>query len=511
MAKSVRVVVPNPIGRCTCGAVSSGPTTKSTTRPESSHHPSHDHNHNDNNHNNNNNNNHNHNEDAKKSSSVWLESLWVHLLTPRQNNNSNSNSNRLGLRAPYEQDNHQQHLLSHGFAEQHRHLTKLLEAAYLCSDDETETHTQTQTETETNNNNNNFDIELCENCIDRVAAALDADTQRLCAEIEAYKETVRTARQRQKTLARHVAIAIPSNNGGSDDIVLLQTDVKRQSEHLADCKRRYHYETERANEFELLQEQLHLERNALRINSEAFDHRLAILTRTLSDVRVEVDKLACVALPRVVFELTVDSARGLHYPLINHLRLAFRPKGDLEEDEIRVAWALATQLLLGLGNLLDYPQQQQQQQRRRRSPSADRSGSDRCEWKLVPLADCAKLIYKKQIYDLEPGNCKSLTTWNALLNQIVKHALRLRCSLRIGGVGNNNSNNSNNSNSDSRPPPYESSQTVIGNTDLGRLDGNDHIGWSKVIHKMASNLLWLSNRASGLAAAQVQSTTHCVV
>mmetsp|Transcript_3564 Transcript_3564/g.10035 ORF Transcript_3564/g.10035 Transcript_3564/m.10035 type:complete len:296 (-) Transcript_3564:39-926(-) len=260
------------------------------------------------------------------------------------------------------------------------------------------------------------------------------------------------------------------------EIAMLERDVEAQSDELAHYKRLHHEETLRARELELLQEQLHMERNALDKHSEAFDHRLAILTQSLGEVQTEVDKLTCVALPKVVFELKVDTVRGLHYPLINQLRLAFRPRGDLVEQEIKVAWAQATQLLLGLGNLLDYP-----------SP----------EWKLVPLADCAKLIYRKEIYNLEPGNCKSLTVWNALLNEIVNHALSLPASCQ--------------GSSDAPGPPYESSPTGIGTTELTLLDALDHSSWSDVIQKMASNLLWLSDRASGLAATQVQSTTHCVV
>ena len=51
-----------------------------------------------------------------------------------------------------------------------------------------------------------------------------------------------------------------------------------------------------------------------------------------------------VRLHAALFHLVVDK-RGLRYPLINELRLAYRPKGDVHWKEINAAWAQATQLL----------------------------------------------------------------------------------------------------------------------------------------------------------------------
>ena len=151
------------------------------------------------------------------------------------------------------------------------------------------------------------------------------------------------------------------------------------------------------------------------------------------------------------------------------------------------------------------------------------------DWKLVPLVDCAKLIYRKEIFNLAPGDCRSLMAWNALLDQVVKHALSIvgggvinatSTSSRVGGSSpiKNQSYNRSSSNNKSKKelstspfPPFSSSATMIGGTEIARLEPSDDVGWSLVIHKMVSNLLWLSNRASDLAATQVSSMAHSVI
>ena len=443
--------------------------------------------------------------DTKKNP-VWLESFFVHLMTPRNN---------IRTTKDYKEHHQQQHYSQHGFLERHQHILKLAEAAHMNCDGLDYI----------DNNNNNRDkcdgrVELCVECIDRVAAALEADSQRLYAEIEVYQETVQTAKQRMKYLqktTKHVTDAsIAANtilqeestadqaNGNSNntieeayrqEIAMLEQEVQGRCDELFHYKNLHKEQRSITCKLSLLEEGLQLEQNSLELQSRAFDNRRHILTKTLSEVQNEVDKLTCVALPRVLFDLQVDQARGLHYPLINQLRLAFRPKGDVPVQEIQVAWSQATQLLLVLGNLLEYPS---------------------LDWKLVPLADCAKLIYRKEIFNLEPGDCRSLIAWNALLDQIVKHAL----SLKVGDGGGGNKANHISVFSKNHhqygdiintKPPYTSSPTIIGNTELARLDPIDHVGWSQVIHRMASNLLWLSNRASGLAATQVSSMAHCVV
>lgn len=504
----------------------------------------------------------NSNGSGTKTNSVWLESSFVHLMTPR--------NNHIRTTKEYEQKNTMQHQLSsavspsqndehlsqHGFLERHQHMLKLLEAAYThvedniehssnCNNNSNGKTTNNNIRNTTNNDHNIIKVELCVDCIDRVALALEAETQRLYAEVDVYSETVQASKQRSKALQRttrhltHATTAEPKNSHNKNDknannknpieeayqeeIAMLEREIQARSDELLHYKSIHKEQTELTTELGTLEEGLQSEENSLELQSEAFDNRRQVLTKSLAEVQNEVDKLTCVSLPRVLFDLQVDQARGLHYPLINQLRLAFRPKGDVPAQEIQVAWSQATQLLLILGTLLEYP------------------GLD---WKLVPLADCAKLIYRKEIFNLVPGDCRSLMAWNALLDQVVKHAL----SLVAGGSGgcgtagnrlnkhsqydnnsrmtpnsrnhNNTSTRSTNTNNNDPPtllfdkptlPPYSSSPTMIGNTELARLDPIDHVVWSQVIHRMASNLLWLSNRASNLSATQVSSLAHCVV
>mmetsp|Transcript_57618 Transcript_57618/g.62242 ORF Transcript_57618/g.62242 Transcript_57618/m.62242 type:complete len:447 (+) Transcript_57618:162-1502(+) len=369
----------------------------------------------------------------------------------------------------------------------------------------------------------------------------EVDTQRLYAEVDVYKETVLSSKQRMKSLQRTAEILSSTssvsvsakntslqttttttgqtnnNNNNNNkknnhrieeayqqEISMLEQEVQDRCDELFHLNEIYNEQKDIANELDLLEEGLQMEQNSLELQSEAFDNHRQVLTKTLLESQNEVDKLLCISLPRALFDLQVDHARGLHYPLINQLRLAFRPKGDVKKQEIQVAWSQATQLLLILGTIFEY------------------HGLD---WKLVPLVDCAKLIYRKEIFNLAPGDCRSLMAWNALLDQVVKHALSIvRCGVnlsltsnRVGGSSPNKNrgyadiNKSNKISSTSSVPPFSSSPTMIGGTELARLEPSDDVGWSLVIHKMVSNLLWLSNRASDLAATQVSSMAHCVV
>jgi len=477
---------------------------------------------------------------------VWLESSFVHLMTPRnihnttnyRNNNkehsstiSSTNSNNHPHQYQQQLQQRQRQQTQHGFLEQHQHLLQLLEVAY--------NHTN-HDETETNNSNDGT-VELCVDCIDRVASAFEVDTQRLYAEVDVYKETVLSSKQRMKSLQRTAEILSSTssvsisatnkslqttttttgqtnnNNNNNNkknnhrieeayqqEISMLEQEVQDRCDELFHLNEIYNEQKDITNELDLLEEGLQMEQNSLELQSEAFDNHRQVLTKTLLESQNEVEKLMCISLPRALFDLQVDHARGLHYPLINQLRIVFRPKGDVKKQEIQVAWSQATQLLLILGTIFEY------------------HGSD---WKLVPLVDCAKLIYRKEIFNLAPGDCRSLMAWNALLDQVVKHALSIvRCgvnlsstSSRVGGSSPNKNrgyddiNKSNKILSTSSVPPFSSSPTMIGGTELARLEPSDDVGWSLVIHKMVSNLLWLSNRASDLAATQVSSMAHCVV
>jgi hypothetical protein len=420
--------------------------------------------------------------DNNKKKNSWLESSFVHLMAPRygrSNNKTGMNS------SPVQQLYHQQPTRDqpHGFWEEYQQAKQLMDAAHGC------------------------DVELCMDCIDFVSAALEKDTQRLYAEMQAYEDAVHAAQQRSKILRNmdannnHMKIT-STEEAYQQEIDTLRNEVEARQEELAHLKFLFSEQMNISKQLDEMDNCLHLQQNSLEIQSNAFENRRDLLTKSLSEVLEEVDKLSLVSISTALFDLQVDP-RGLRYPLINQLRLAFQPKGDVPAEEVQVAWSQATQLLLFLGKLFDYP------------------GTD---WKLVPLADCAKLIYRKDIFNLSPGDCRSLMALNALLDQVVRHAIiSTHKSFSTTGYGmgvasgkavrsthgkmrtTNSNNNSVNS------PPFPSSPTTIGDAELARLDPNDHFGWSEVIHCMASNLLWLSERGSELAATQVSSMSYCAV
>lgn len=388
---------------------------------------------------------------TRKATPTWLESSFVHLMTPRRPLHLSSPSHKHG--SPHDAYHHPS---KHGFLEEHQQLEQLLQAATASS----------------------AEISLCSECTDRVAVALEADTQRLYAEVNAYKDAVIEARQRAKTLEAISNLnLLEAESAYLDEISILRQEVEAREEELAHLNYLFKEQIEITSELGAIADRVHEDQNALELQSQSFDDSAKLLSKTLATVQTEVDQLSLVRLPLSLFDLQVDE-RGLRYPLINQLRLAFRPKGDASESEIRAAWSQAAQLLLFLGTLLQYPSS---------------------EWKLVPLADCAKLIYRKEIFNLKPGDCRSLMALNALLDQVIRHAKTIFAAQQQGKMEVN------------KAPPFLSSPSSIGNTELARLDRTDHVGWSHVIHRMASNLLWLSERVSELVALQVSTLTHSVV
>lgn len=229
--------------------------------------------------------------------------------------------------------------------------------------------------------------------------------------------------------------------------------------------------------------------NDLEIEAMAFDNDQELLSRSLATVHEELDRVssATIQLPSRLYDLQVDK-RGLRYPLINDLRLAYRPKGDVRWDEIQGAWSLAAQLLLLIGTTFKFQ-------------------SKHC--KIVPLSQCAKLIYyppetaatvgakatnpKKRdfVYNLghpETNAKRALLTWNALMCQIIHYVQNEIVEARNDGLSDGGL---------AIPAlPFEVTPTKIGHITLTQLDESDDAGWSKAIHYTASNMLWLSDCAS---------------
>jgi len=268
----------------------------------------------------------------------------------------------------------------------------------------------------------------------------------------------------------------------------LREDQLNISRHLADAE----YEIE-------------VERNALELESRAFDNEEEQLFQMLNTIVVEEDKLSRDNnLPSLQLDLKVDKERGLRYPLINELRLAYRPKGDIKWNEIQTAWSLAAQLLFVVGTLFHYPSEQ---------------------WKIVPLSHCAKLIFfrernKKQgrregtgnknqceglhepavVYQLghpKANGSKAMRAWNTLLQQVISHvSQKTQEQSEKGAVIAN-----------FPMIPFPITPNTVGPIDLAQLNEDDDAGWSNAIHCMTSDLLWLSECTALYTTQQVLWTS----
>jgi Apg6 BARA domain len=246
-------------------------------------------------------------------------------------------------------------------------------------------------------------------------------------------------------------------------------------------------------ELQQFSESLAAEENALELEAKAFDNDQEQLSRMLGEINNEIDRLTSsdIRLPSLLVQLHIDVERGLRYPLINELRLAYRPKGDVHQMEIQAAWALAAYLLLVITSIFQFQSQ---------------------NWKIVPLSHCAKLIFcppssddtkikneKNRIVVFNLGHpktngSKALLAWNALLCQVTEHVKHKTSDAVQNGILDV---------LEVPQMPFEISPNSIGGVQLTQLNESDDSGWSRVIHFMASNLQWLSKCASLYVVHQV--------
>jgi hypothetical protein len=284
-----------------------------------------------------------------------------------------------------------------------------------------------------------------------------------------------------------------------NEIQLLQEACQQHEDELRHLQSLQNEQATIATELDRLEFVTEEEQNALELEARAFDNDQEQLYHTLAEIQAEVEQLSSpsIRLPAMLMDLQVDRERGLRYPLINELRLAYRPKGDVQWNEIQAAWSLAAQLLLVIGTLFDFQSQ---------------------HWKIVPLSHCAKLMYyapesikdptgsrrRVIVYNLghpQTNGSRALSAWNALLFHVIQHTTASMNEACSSGILN----------ATSVPTlPFEISIGKIGNIVLDRLDENDDAGWSRAIHFMSSNLLWLSECASGYVLQQVLLTTSVV-
>lgn len=370
-------------------------------------------------------------------------------------------------------------------------------------------------------------VRLCADCIHRVEVALDADTERLENECLMYEQSARQEEERLERLEKALGTAVSNNLNASammdsfhgsqpntpnsnlqtaeqayrEEIQALEEDCRQQEAELGHLKALRLEQRNLAQELAETEYELETQKNALELEARAFNNDQQQLYNLLQEIETEVDKLSSdISLPSILLDLQVDKERGLRYPLINELRLAYRPKGDIKWNEIQVAWSLAAQLLLVIGTLFHYPSEQ---------------------WKIVPLSHCAKLIFfssneeakqteggeggedrqrRAVVYHLghpKTNGAKAIRAWNTLLRQVIQHVSHKTQEEYQKG--------------DMVAPfpklPFGISPDTIGTIDLTQLNENDDAGWSRAIHFMASDLLWLSECAALYTSQQVLWTS----
>lgn len=230
---------------------------------------------------------------------------------------------------------------------------------------------------------------------------------------------------------------------------MLQQAVAQQEEELAHLKLLKQEQDVISAQLDEVETNLAHEENTLELEAVAMSHVQNQLTSTLRAAQSEIDKLAAVDLS--LFSLVIDK-RGLRYPLINELRLAFSPKGDLGWAEIEAAWSQVAQLLL----FMNLKQK---------------------EWRVIPLTSCAKLIHEKRVYNLG----KDMSSMAGALKALIRMLQNTNPSF-----------------------PFPITDQRIGDVAIGALPYTDHPGWSRVVHYLACNLQHLSDAVSQERRSKLQ-------
>lgn len=325
---------------------------------------------------------------------------------------------------------------------------------------------------------------------------MEADLQRLESECHLYRQATRDESTRQASQLRALTTTHDNDTTTSRDrssssesiLATMEQTLRLELDRLVEICRQDEAELENltqlekeaaaaAQQLDALQWSINEQANALELETHAFENEEQQIQTVLTQVQTEVDRLSSqgIRFPARALDLRIDS-RGLRYPLINELRLAYRPKGDVEWQEIQCAWALAAQLLLQSATLLDFQSR---------------------HWRIVPLSQCAKIIYHSaennhrgivhNVGHPSSKSCQALMAWNALLFEVVQHALT---TLKAGIAKDLLDAKS------VEQVPYEQASQKIGGVPLRHLAVDDDASWSRVVHFMSCNLLWLANMAS---------------
>lgn len=334
----------------------------------------------------------------------------------------------------------------------------------------------------------------------RIASAIEENTTQLEAETVAYDNAVQSEKDKHRRLLR--ALNIRDGIDGNDDLTVSSghTPISSTPEDIVQSTlETLEYEIqmlaissqEHLNELrhlnELIDEQALISKaltdqednvltefNSLEIDANAFQDMHRQLTHQCHIVEKERYLLSSVQLHSSLFDITVDECSSRRFPLINNLRLTHRPKG-VSWLEINAAWSQAAQLVIFVGSTTKFKSK---------------------DLRIVPLTSCAKIIElvqgEKRIVihlgvDFEINARKthetenivsSVRAFHALLHQISMHMCHIRSYRTLDKI------------------PFETRPHSIGSHDLRRINEQDDVGWSGVIHCLAANMKWMTQNAS---------------
>mmetsp|Transcript_40967 Transcript_40967/g.46548 ORF Transcript_40967/g.46548 Transcript_40967/m.46548 type:complete len:298 (-) Transcript_40967:127-1020(-) len=293
---------------------------------------------------------------------------------------------------------------------------------------------------------------------------MELDIDRLNNECASYDRELKEREERQKNIERTLCSdffpIISENDSKKSHIERIENEFLNQVEalrqaveqqenelsHLKKLEKEQHKISQELDEVEALYAH---EENEFELEAQAMSHIQKQLTNTLELAQEEIEQLINVDLS--LFSLIIDE-RGLRYPLINELRLAFSPKGDLGWEEIQVAWSQVAQLLLFMDLNLS-------------------------EWRIIPLTTCAKIIHRKSVFNLGKDMVSMAKALKALVYMIQSSSPSL---------------------------PYPITKMKIGDVIITNLPNSDHPGWSRLVHYLACNLQHLSEKSSEARRNNVQ-------
>jgi hypothetical protein len=330
---------------------------------------------------------------------------------------------------------------------------------------------------------------------DRIASAIEDNTARLEAESDDYDAAVKYEQGKRRRLLKALSISAEINQEkGKEDDEHVEFSETWQEENILqnaldtlddELKRLQIIHEEHKSELQkmdgLLEVQVRIaqtlteqedevltEFNSLGVDARVFQDIHRHLTYQCHAAEREKFHLSRLQLHSALFRIDVDE-RGLRYPLINNLRLTHRPKG-ISWLEINAAWSQSAQLLMFVGSTIKFKSK---------------------DLRIVPLMSCAKIIEvgsngeTRLVHhlgvDFQTSSSEdiipSVKAFHNLLHQMSVHMLN---SKEVDSLD---------------PAPFEVRHSIIGSHDLRHIDARDDVGWSTVIHCIASYMKWMSRNA----------------